>query len=159
VVPDLIGRMLVRLNTHRTSGLATLFFHWFFFCLLYSLRFSIRSRCVQSLSQALRICKVSDPDGFPTEFYQHFWNIIKTDLLALFNEFHQGTLPLHRLNFDVITLLPKKVEATMIQQYRPICLLNLSFKIFTKVLTNRINLIAQKVIISSQTAFLPSRYL
>jgi hypothetical protein len=79
--------------------------------------------------------------------------------LALFNEFHQGTLPLHCLNFGIITLLPKKTEATMIQQYRPICLLNVSFKIFTKVLTNRINLVAQKVIRSSQTAFLPGKYI
>ncbi|WVZ64587.1 hypothetical protein U9M48_014082, partial [Paspalum notatum var. saurae] len=30
-------------------------------------------------------------------------------------------------------------EANQIQQYRPICLLNVSFKIFTKVATNRIN--------------------
>jgi hypothetical protein len=98
-------------------------------------------------------------DGFPAEFYQHFWDIIKLDLLALFNEFHQGTLPLHCLKFGIITLLPKKTEVTMIQQYRPICLLNVSFKIFTKVLTNRINLVALKVIRSSQTPFLLGRYI
>jgi hypothetical protein len=34
-----------------------------------------------------------------------------------------------------------------------------SFKIFTKVLTNRINLVAQKVVSPSQTAFLPGRYI
>jgi hypothetical protein len=45
----------------------------------------------------------------------------------------------------------------MIQEYRPICLLNVSFKIFTNVLTNRINMVAEKVIGSSQTAFLPGR--
>ena len=77
--------------------------------------------------------KALGPDGFLAEFYQHFWDIVKPDLLALFNEFHQGTLLLHCLNFGVITLLPKKAEATMIQQYRPICLLIVSFKIFTKV--------------------------
>jgi hypothetical protein len=79
--------------------------------------------------------------------------------LAFFNEFHQGTLPLHCLNFGAITLLPKKVEVTMIQQYRPICLLNVSFNIFATVLTDKINLVAQKVIRSSQTAFLPGRYI
>ena len=103
--------------------------------------------------------KAPGPDGFPAEFYQHFWDIVKPDLLAHFNEFHQGTLPLHCLNFGVITLLPKKAEETMIQQYRLICLLNVSFKIFTKVLTNRINLVDQKVIRSSQTAFLPGRFI
>jgi hypothetical protein len=51
--------------------------------------------------------KAPRPDGFPAEFYQHFWDIIKYDLLALFNEFYQGIVPLHCLNFDEITLPPK----------------------------------------------------
>jgi hypothetical protein len=53
----------------------------------------------------------------------------------------------------------KKAEAVKIQDFRLICLLNVSFKIFTKVLTNRINLVAQKVVSPSQTAFLPGRYI
>jgi hypothetical protein len=81
-------------------------------------------------------------DGFPPEFYQVFWNIIKDDLMALFEEFHSGTLPLHSLNFGTIILLPKSSEAREIQQYRPICLSNVSFKIFTKVATDRIAKIA-----------------
>jgi hypothetical protein len=57
----------------------------------------------------------------------------------------------------MIILLPKSRDATRIQQYRPICLLNVSFKIFTKVATNRISQVAQKVISPSQTAFLTGR--
>ena len=52
--------------------------------------------------------------------------------MALFNQLYSGELPLFKLNFGVITLLPKKENAVQIQQYRPICLLNVSFKIFTK---------------------------
>ena len=68
-------------------------------------------------------------------------------------------MPLHSLNFGVITLLPKKEDATKVQQYRPICLLNVSFKIFTKVLTNRLSVVAQKIIRPSQTAFIPGRHI
>ena len=68
-------------------------------------------------------------DGFPAEFYQVFQEIIKADLISLFMEFHEERLPIYSLNFGVITLLPKIKEATKIQQYRPICLLNVSFKI------------------------------
>lgn len=103
--------------------------------------------------------KAPGPDSFPAGFYQEFYETIKGNLLELFNEFHRGNLPLHSLSFVVITLLPKKAEATCIQQYRPIYLLNVCFKIITTVLTNRCNLVAQKVIKPSETAFLPGRYI
>ena len=90
-------------------------------------------------------------------FTRVFWNTIKDDLIALFRYFHDGTLPLHSLNFETIILLPKKSDAKVIQQYRPICLLNVSFKIFTMVATNRISAIAQKLIRPTQTAFIPGR--
>lgn len=80
-------------------------------------------------------------------------------MLELFNEYHASNLPLHRLNFGVTTLLLKKVEAVKIQQYRCICLLSIRFKVFTKVLANRINLIANKVIRPSQTTFILGRHI
>ena len=101
--------------------------------------------------------KAPGPDGFPPEFYQVFWGVVKNDLMALFTDFYQRTLPLNRLNFGNIILLPKKAEARVIQQYRPICLLNVSFKIFTKVAANRLTTVAQKLIRPTQTAFLPGR--
>jgi hypothetical protein len=101
--------------------------------------------------------KAPDPDGFLAEFYQSCWDFVKDDLMALFREFHRGDLPLYSLNFGTIILLPKCREAEKIQQYNPICLLNVSFKIFIKVATNRVTQIAQKVISPSQTAFLPGR--
>ena len=101
--------------------------------------------------------KAPGPDGFPAEFYQVFWEVIKKDLLALFSDFYEEKLPLFCLNFGVISLIPKKNDAKKIQQYRPICVLNVSFKIFTKVGTNRINKVAQSVIQPSQTAFIPGR--
>jgi hypothetical protein len=71
--------------------------------------------------------KSPGPDGFPAEFYQKCWSIIKDDLMTLFTQLHMGQLPLYKLNFGVITLLPKKENAIQIQQYRPIFLLNVSF--------------------------------
>jgi hypothetical protein len=83
--------------------------------------------------------------------------MVKGDLMALLKEFHLGSLPLYSLNFGTIILLPKCAEAVTIQQYRPICLLNVSFKIFTKVITNRLAGVAHRVIQPTQSAFLPGR--
>ena len=90
--------------------------------------------------------KAPGPDGFPAEFYQNFWEVIKSDLLELFGYLHVGQLELFRLNFGEIILLPKINEAERIQQYRPICLLNVSFKMFTKVATIRLNSVADHVV-------------
>jgi len=101
--------------------------------------------------------KAPGPNGFPAEFYQVFWSIIKDDLMALFSDFHKEELNLFSLNFGIITLIPKSSEATKIQHYRPICVLNVSFKIFTKVATNRLNKVAQTVVSPTQTAFMQGR--
>src|SRR6266508_6933585 len=77
--------------------------------------------------------------------------------MSMFQELHAGDLPLFSLNFGVITLIPKVQQANLIQQYKPICLLNVSFKSFTKVSTNRLNRVADKVISPSQMAFLCGR--
>jgi hypothetical protein len=34
--------------------------------------------------------KAPGPGGFPAEFYQSFWDVIKSDLLALFGDLHAG---------------------------------------------------------------------
>lgn len=70
-----------------------------------------------------------------------------------------GRLNLSRLNYGVISLLPKIRDANTIKQYRPVCLLNVCFKIITKVLTVRFTPFAAKVISSLQTAFIPNRYI
>jgi hypothetical protein len=103
--------------------------------------------------------KALGPDGFPAEFYQKNWEVLKGDLMALFKDFQDGKLPLFQLNFGTIILLPKKEDAIQIQQYRPICLLNVSFKIFTKVGTNRVTKVAHLVVKPTQTAFMPGRHI
>lgn len=62
-----------------------------------------------------------------------------------------------RLNYGVITLVPKIKEANTIKQYRPICLLNVDYKCFTKLLTNRLVLVAQRVIDKNQFDFIKGR--
>ena len=47
-------------------------------------------------------------DGFPAEFYQKCWETIKGDLLPMFGDLFNEVLSLFRLNFGIITLLPRK---------------------------------------------------
>jgi hypothetical protein len=103
--------------------------------------------------------KAPGPDRFPAEFYQHFWGTIKSDLMAMFLAIQRGKHTLYHLNFGTIILLPKKENAIQIRQYRPICLLNVSFKIFTKVGTNKISEVAHTVVHPTQMAFMPGHHI
>ena len=70
---------------------------------------------VHEASMQMEKNKVPGPNGFPAEFYQRFWEVLKCDLLNMFESFHRGELPLYHLNFGHIMLLPKKENAIQIQ--------------------------------------------
>lgn len=54
--------------------------------------------------------KAPGPDYIPIGFYQKCWSIVKDDLVAVFKDFYEGTLVVKRMNYGVITLLPKTKE-------------------------------------------------
>jgi hypothetical protein len=66
-------------------------------------------------------------------------------------------LDLGRHNYGIITLIPKMKEASKIQQYMPICLLNVSFKIITKNLMLRFEICMSRIIHRCQSAFIKGR--
>jgi hypothetical protein len=72
------------------------------------------------------------PDGLPVGFYREFWPEIKYIVLEMFNDFYRGELNLIRLNYNMISLILKIEEANNIEKYRPIGLLNVDYKWFTK---------------------------
>lgn len=99
------------------------------------------------------------PDGLLVDFYQHFWDVIKWDLKDLLDDFHKGVLDISRLNYGIITLVPKTKDAKQIQKFRPICLLNVIFKIITKVLMNKLSKMVNPIISQTQTSFIKGRYI
>jgi mannosylglycoprotein endo-beta-mannosidase len=99
------------------------------------------------------------PDGFSVTFYKKCWGIVKADLMDMINDFYLGYLDIGRLNYGVITLISKVASANNIKQYRPICLLNVSFKIFTGLIMIRLNDYAGGLISRSQTTFIKGRYI
>jgi hypothetical protein len=81
------------------------------------------------------------------------------DLLALFIDFYNGSLDIKCFNYGIIILIAKGQGADNLQMYRPICLLNVIFKKFTKVLNNRAIALADKVISSIQSTFIKGRFI
>jgi hypothetical protein len=64
--------------------------------------------------------------------------VVKGDIMNIFDDLYNSNLDLYRLIFALITVIPKKKDARTMNKFRPISLLNCSYKFFTKVLTNRV---------------------
>jgi hypothetical protein len=90
------------------------------------------------------------PDGFTFLFYQKFWEVVKTDLINLFRDFEKNEADLFRLNFSLVTLIPKEADAKNLKKFRPIALTNCCFKIFSKDCTNRMGNCADRLISTNQ---------
>lgn len=99
------------------------------------------------------------PNGFSFLFYQTFWEVIKKDLKKFVNSFEKDQLNLDRLNYAMTTLIPKEPEAKTLMKFRPLSLINCSFKIFAKILNNRLVVVDDRLIASNQTTFIKGRYI
>ena len=99
------------------------------------------------------------PDGFTFKFYQFFWDLVKNDLMTLTYYFYENKLNLHAINKSCICLIPKEKDANIVKKFRPISLVNCSFKILSKLLTNRLELVMDRLIDHSQSAFIKNRYI
>lgn len=96
-------------------------------------------------------------DGLPVEFYKVFWTVIGQDLLDMLNaSISEGKLPLS-CRRAVLTLVPKKGDLTDIKQWRPLSLLCIDCRIFSKVLANRLRRVMEEVIHIDQTYCVPGR--
>ena len=79
------------------------------------------------------------PDGFPAEFYKHFWASLAPLFIRAIIEIKQNSrFPVH-MNTALISLLPKpNKDHTLPSNYRPISLINVDMKIISKSLAHRI---------------------
>ena len=104
--------------------------------------------------------KTPGTDGLPAEFYRFFWPDICHDLLASYNyAFQHSTMSISQRR-GIISLIPKKgKDKTILENLRPISLLNVDYKILTKVVANRIEKTLPILINPDQTGYVKYRYI
>jgi hypothetical protein len=98
--------------------------------------------------------KAPGPDDFTLVFFQKCWNFLKTDIMAVFAEFHARDKFEKSFNATSVSLIPKKTSAMDVRDFHPISLIRGIYKIISKVLTNRFKLVFGKIISNYQNAFI-----
>lgn len=82
--------------------------------------------------------KALGPGSFTMSFYQACWEVMKGDLMQLFQNFHNNATFEKSLKATFLALIPKMIRSTNVKDYRPISLVNEVYKILSKVLANRL---------------------
>jgi len=93
------------------------------------------------------------PDGFGGVFYHSCWKIIVTDVCNAVQRFFKQNWVLPGMNSNVVSLIPKVQGTDSIQDYRPIAVANFKFKIISKILADRLALVAARIISPNQYGF------
>ncbi len=99
-------------------------------------------------------------DGLTVEFYKKFWSIISPSLLASYSSaFECGEMTVSQRQ-AIITLLEKPgKDRENVKNWRPISLLNMDYKIMTKVMSLRLQKCLTELINPNQSGFIRNRYM
>ncbi|GLT27742.1 hypothetical protein SLA2020_027180 [Shorea laevis] len=117
---------------------------------------------VEEIEEGLRSCDgstASGPDGYNFNFLKFAWHCIKEDFINFFSEFYRNGKLVRGLNSSFIALIPKKLNAVELKDYRPISLLECVYKLLAKVLANRLKSVISEIVSDTQSAFVGGRQL
>ena len=118
---------------------------------------------VEEALQALKSMannKSPGSDGFTVEFFKFFWKDVGELLVRAINfGFEYGELSSTQKE-GIITCIPKGDKPKQfLKNWRPISLLNVSYKIASACIANRLKTVLPNVINNDQTGFLSGRYI
>jgi hypothetical protein len=85
--------------------------------------------------------------------------LLRNEVLAILNGFALGTVDIARLNFGILSLIPKVPGVDNIKQFWPIALINVIFKLVSKAYAFRLSPVAYRIISQMQTAFIKGRFI
>ena len=114
------------------------------------------AECKNALKN-MKLNKSPGSDGIPVEFYITFWENIKQMLLESINSsYHNGELsPSQKMG--ILSLIFKKGDKTMLENWRPISLLNTDYKILAHALANRLKTVIPKLVHTDQSGYIKGR--
>ncbi|GKE52618.1 RNA-directed DNA polymerase, eukaryota, partial [Tanacetum coccineum] len=103
--------------------------------------------------------KAPGPDGFTFGFFRRFWDLIKSDVFDAVRYFFEYSEIPKGCNASFIALIPKNQNASLVKDFRPICLVGSLYKIIAKILANRLVGVLNGIVNEVQSAFISDRHI
>ncbi|XP_010495633.1 PREDICTED: uncharacterized protein LOC104772751 [Camelina sativa] len=101
--------------------------------------------------------KIPGPDGYTGEFFRHCWGIVGEEVTAaVLNFFTHGKME-PSWNSTAVSMIAKVSNAETVGDYRPISCLNSVYKVISKLLARRLQILLPDMIQENQTAFIKDR--
>ena len=90
-------------------------------------------------------------------FYTHCWEAIGKDVIATIKNFHERCVFEKSFNSTYVALIPKKIGAKELTDFRPISLIGSVYKIISKILTEKIKMVMHKLVDPKLLALIKGR--
>lgn len=126
-------------------------------CMNHELLLPITEEEIEIAAHQMGDLKAPGPDGFQGVLYHSFWNSIVKEVTEMVLFLSKGDRCPGQLNATHIILIPKVLNPESVSQFRLISLCNFSYKMFSKVLANRLKPLLPKIISPMQNAFVGGR--
>jgi hypothetical protein len=114
---------------------------------------------LHTIIKSMRSNASPGPNGLNAAFYKSTWPWIGPDILNLVTKFYTEAFMHPEINQTFLVLIPKKLQPAIPQDYRPISLCNVAYKIISKTLADRLKPHLPHNIHHSQMAFIQNRHI
>lgn len=101
--------------------------------------------------------KAPGPDGLHAVFFQKYWQSVKMGVISICLHILNEKGIIAPLNHTYIALIPKIAKPRKVNDFLPISLCNVIYRIVTKTIANRLKHIIHHIISPAQSAFIPNR--
>lgn len=105
----------------------------------------------------IRPLKYPGPDGYLAKFFQHMCNSIGPDIIASVQDLLRSRASLKKLIKLLFYISLKKRNPQKVNDFRPVSLSNVIYEIIMKVVANKLKKVVDRIIGSSQRAFVKGR--
>ncbi|CAI5477635.1 unnamed protein product [Closterium sp. Yama58-4] len=112
---------------------------------------------VKQAFKALANNKSPGRDGLPKELFEQNWDVLGKEFLKMAMSFSKSASLPASIKEAVTILLHKKGDKDSLDNYRPITLLNFTYKVLARVVASRMKQWLHQVISEEQYGFIPGR--